>query len=303
MKKLIFSAAVLASAFFAASCQQEMLDPQAEGTTVTYTVEVPDAIATKAIGDVFTLHYEVYRQGDLSNLDADPIYEGTKSFSGGKADVQLEFVKDQEFTVLFWAQQTETDAFKVQAYDITDLREVSLKTLVANDLTAEVFAGNDHVVDCQSDKDGKVVLVRPVAQLNIATTVAGLTLGTSNSATSSTVEVNPQRSKVVVNGLYGTYNVADGTVDAKAERTYTEAVVPGTEFKNTYKLMATNYLGFIPQAGDNVEVKFTIYTEEDGNIEHTVSNVPVKANYQTNILGNLISATADYKVTLEDWVE
>ena len=299
MKKLIFSAAVLASAFFAASCQQEMLDPQAEGTTVTYTVEVPDAIATKATGDGFTLHYEVYRQGDLSNLDADPIYEGTKVFSGGKADVQLEFVKDQEFKVLFWAQQT-TGA---RAYNITDLRKVSLNTLVANDLTAEVFAGNDHVVDCKSDKNGNVVLVRPVAQLNIATTAAGLTLGTSNSATSSTVEVNPQRSKVVVNGLYGTYNVADGTVDAKAERTYTEADVPGSDFKNTYKLMATNYLGFIPQAGDNVEVKFTIYTEKDGNIEHTVSNVPVKANYQTNILGNLISATADYQVTLEDWAD
>ena len=296
MKKLIFSAAVLASAFFAASCQQEMLDPQAEGTTVTYTVEVPDAIATKATGDGFTLHYEVYRQGDLSNLDADPIYEGTKVFSGGKADVQLEFVKDQEFTVLFWAQKGTP-----QAYDITDLREVSLGTLVANDTTAEVFAGNDHVVDCKSDKDGNVVLVRPVAQLNIATTADSFTLGNAGSTTAT---VKPTQSKVVVNGLYGTYNVADGTVDTKASRTYTEYAVPRTPFKEgTYELMATNYLGFIPQAGDNVEVKFTIYTEKDGNIEHTVSNVPVKANYQTNILGNLISATADYQVTLEDWAD
>ena len=300
MKKLIFGAAVLASAFFAASCQQEMLDPQAEGTTVTYTVEVPNAIATKATGDGFTLHYEVYRQDDLSNLDAVPFYEGKKAFENGSADVQLEFVKDQEFTVLFWAQQTETDAFKVQAYDITDLREVSLKTLVANDVTAEVFAGNDHVSDCKSDKNGNVVLVRPVAQLNIATTAESFTLGTTGS---NTATVTPTTSEVVVNGLYETYNVATGTAETKASRTYTEADVPGSDFKNTYKLMATNYLGFIPQAGDNVEVKFTIYTEEDGNIEHTVSNVPVKANYQTNILGNLISATADYQVTLEDWAD
>ena len=301
MKKLIFSAAVLASAFFAASCQQEMLDPQAEGTTVTYTVEVPDAIATKATGDGFTLHYEVYRQGDLSNLDADPIYEGTKVFSGGKADVQLEFVKDQEFKVLFWAQQT-TGA---QAYNITDLRKVSLKTLVANDLTAEVFAGNDHVVDCKSDKNGNVVLVRPVAQLNIATTAESFILGTTGSTVATVV---PYQSEVVVNGLYDTYNVATGTAGTKASRTYAGPTddtqnVPGTDFKNGYKLMATNYLGFIPQAGDNVEVTFTISTKKDGNIEHTVSNVPVKANYQTNILGNLISATADYQVTLEEWAD
>ena len=296
MKKLIFGAAVLASAFFAASCQQEMLDPQAEGTTVTYTVEVPDAIATKATGEGFTLHYEVYRQGDVTNLDADPVYEGTKAFSGGKADVQLEFVKDQEFTVLFWAQKGTP-----RAYDITDLREVSLETLVANDLTAEVFAGNDHVRDCKSDKDGNVVLVRPVAQLNIATTADSFTLGTTGSTEATVV---PTQSKVVVDGLYDTYNVATGTTGTKASRTYTEYAVPGSDFKGTaYKLMATNYLGFIPQAGDNVEVTFTIYTDGDGDIEHTVSNVPVKANYQTNILGNLISATDNYQVTLEDWAD
>ena len=296
MKKLIFGAAILVSAFFAASCQQEMLDPQAEGTTMTYTVEVPDAIATKATGDGFTLHYEVYRQGDVTNLAKDPVYEGTRGFSGGKATVELEFVKDQEFTVLFWAQQGTP-----QAYDITDLREVSLETLVANDTTAEVFAGNDHVSDCKSDKNGNVVLVRPVAQLNIATTAESFTLGTEGSNTATVV---PTTSEVVVNGLYGTYNVATGTAGTKASRTYTEYAVPGSDFKGTaYKLMATNYLGFIPQAGDNVEVKFTIYTEKDGNIEHTVSNVPVKANYQTNILGNLISATADYQVTLEDWAD
>ena len=296
MKKLIFGAAVLASAFFAASCQQEMLDPQAEGTTVTYTVEVPDAIATKATGDGFTLHYEVYRQ-DYMN-ETDPVYEGTREFSAGKATVELEFVKDQEFYVLFWAQQTNG----AQAYNIGDLRNVSLNTLVANDLTAEVFAGNDHVIDCKSDKNGNVVLVRPVAQLNIATTADSFTLGTEGSNTATVV---PTTSEVVVNGLYDTYNVATGTAGTKASRTYTEYAVPGSDFKGTaYKLMATNYLGFIPQAGDNVEVTFTIKTTTEAKpIVHTVSNVPVKANYQTNILGNLISATAGYQVTLEDWAD
>ncbi len=296
MKKLIFGAAVLASAFFAASCQQEMLDPQAEGTTVTYTVEVPDAIATKAIGDGFRLHYEVYRQ-DYMNETA-PVYEGTREFSAGKATVELEFVKDQEFYVLFWAQQING----AQAYNIGDLRNVSLNTLVANDLTAEVFAGNDHVSDCKSDKNGNVVLVRPVAQLNIATTADSFTLGTEGSNTATVV---PTTSEVVVNGLYDTYNVATGTTGTKASRTYTEYAVPGSDFKGTaYKLMATNYLGFIPQAGDNVEVTFTIKTTTEAEpIVHTVSNVPVKANYQTNILGNLISAIDNYQVTLEDWAD
>ena len=196
MKKLIFLASAIAGLFFAASCQQENLEPVQQTEAVTYSVQVPEAIATKASGDGFTLTYEVYRQNDLTILEAEPVYWGTKNFENGSADITLEFVKDQEFTVLFWAQQTAG----AQAYDITDLREVSLNTLVANDLTAEVFAGNDHVVDCKSDKDGNVVLVRPVAQLNIATLTSGLTLGEGTNAHN----VDPGKIRVDVAGLYNT---------------------------------------------------------------------------------------------------
>ena len=109
-------ASALAGLFLAASCQQENLEPVMSGNTVTYTMQVPENIATKAkpTGYGFTLHYEVYRQGDVTKLNADPVYEGTKTFENGSADVELEFVKDQEFTVLFWAQQTNG----AQAYNI-----------------------------------------------------------------------------------------------------------------------------------------------------------------------------------------
>lgn len=293
MKKFIFSLSALAALLLAGSCQRENLEPVEQGGTVTYTVQVPQDIATKTDGDdVFTLHYEVYRK-DAKGVLTTLFYEGTKDFnSNGTVDVPLEFVKDQKFKVLFWAQK---DA--QQAYDIENLISVSLKTLVANDTTAEVFAGSDDVDNCVSAQGGDVVLVRPVAQLNIATTAAGLQLGTER--------VNPTQSMVIVDGLFDTYNVATGTAGTKALRTYAGPTddtpnVPGTDFKNDYKLMATNYLGFIHQDGDNVEVTFTIKTSE-GDITHTVSNVPVKANYKTNIIGNLISATADYNVTLGAW--
>ncbi len=290
MKKILLFVAATAGLLLAGSCQRENLEPVQQGGTVTYTIQVPGDLATKASGDGFTLYYEVYRLNELGDSNAKPVYEGSTAFSNGSADVKLEFVKNQKFTVLFWAQKT-TGA---QAYDIEDLRKVSLKTLVANDASAEVFAGKDEVDNCVSEANGNVELVRPVAQLNIATTAASLTLGST--------PIVPTESKVTIDGLYGEYNVATGAVDTKAERIYAEADVPGDEFKGgAYNLMATNFLGFIPKEGDNVEVKFTIITQNDGQIEHTVSNVPVKPNYQTNILGNLISATADYNVTLGAW--
>ena len=68
MKKLIYCAAALATALFAGSCQQEMLDTTATETTVTYTVALPDA-QTKAIGDglnVDQLIYEVWKTEALT---------------------------------------------------------------------------------------------------------------------------------------------------------------------------------------------------------------------------------------------
>ena len=72
MKKLIYCAAALATALFAGSCQRELLDPAAEGNTVTYTVNMPE-VANKA-GErnllVNKLVYAVYRVTD-SKTDKD----------------------------------------------------------------------------------------------------------------------------------------------------------------------------------------------------------------------------------------
>ena len=67
MKKFILFASVFAGLFTAASCQRENLEPAAANGTVTYTVEVPGAVATKSgvasdgVNNVNELVYEVYR--------------------------------------------------------------------------------------------------------------------------------------------------------------------------------------------------------------------------------------------------
>ena len=299
MKKLLYSAAALALAFFAGSCQQENLGPVQSGSnTVTYTVQVPGAGATKASNGVYegvtVLVYEVYRQEDVEVLDAEPIYEGTETIDAdGKASLTLEFVKDQYFTVLFWAQNPDGGI-----YNTVDLREVSLNNpegLEANADTYAAFAGADLVYDCVSELDGNVILVRPIAQINIATSIEGLAVGTT--------PIDITHSEVVVTGLSAVYNVADGTVSGEHELAYSKASVPGGELDANHTYVAKNYVGFAPMVGDNAEVSFKIYTSE-GEIDHVVSNVPVKPNYRTNIVGNLITANEDYNIELDpSWNE
>ena len=309
MKKIIFSVAVMVSAFFAASCQQEMLETQAGTNTVTYTVDVPSAIATKAIGDQVTavdkVYYEVYRAAEVEDLSKAPVYQGEKPVINNSASFDLEFVKNQEFVVLFWAQNSalvQTDENPTGMYNINDLRKIQLVNPgAANNDAAQVFAGSDRVSNCASAANGNVTLTRPVSQINVYTTAESLSFGD--------VTISLEESSMTVVGLYNTYNVAAGNaVEAAANMVtfaYTSAGIPdATADDAALRYVGMNYVGFAPKAGTTVTVDFAIKTNEVEAIRHSVSNVPVKPNYRTNIFGNLISATTNYNVSLNDeWLE
>ena len=133
MKKLIYCALALAAGLFAASCQQENLEPVAQENTVTYTVEVPEAM-TKAIGDgtnVNSLVYEVWKTDEAGERDLAEgktgirLYQKTINLPEGaprKWIVTLNLVKNQNYTVLFWAQNAEAGA-----YNTSNLTSVTYK--------------------------------------------------------------------------------------------------------------------------------------------------------------------------------
>ena len=294
MKKLIYSALAMAFAFFAASCQQENLEPVAESNTVTYTVKVPGAMSTKALGDETTavnkVYYQVYRAAEVDDLTKTFVYDGTEDVNdAGQASFELDFVKNQNFVVLFWAQKSTLDM-----YNTTDLRKVQLVNPGdSNNAAAQVFAGSNFVTDCVPANGGNVELTRPISQLNIFTTKESLTFGGKT--------IGLVKSTVTVDGLYTTYNVAEGAAvvtPTPAKFIYDADTVPATEDTDPYAYVAMNYVGFAPNASTTVQVDFTITTSE-GDVPHSVSSVPVKPNYRTNIVGNLLTESADYDVTLD----
>ena len=309
MKKLLYSVAAMALAFFAASCQQENLEPAAGNNKVTYTVQVDGAVATKAIGDETTavdkVYYEVYRANADGELVGGLVYEGEETVTGGAASFELEFVKNQNFVVLFWAQDED-----LQMFDIGDLRAVELKNPgLSNNVNAQVFAGKDVVTNCASAVGGNVKLTRPISQLNIVTNEESLKFGTK--------EIEIQKSYVKVTGLYPKYNVYNKEVsEGPTSFTYEMAdVLKNAEGKleklsvngDTYYYVAMNYVGFAPLTdnanGATVDVELDIITSEspEGNpVHHDIPNVPVKQNYRTNIVGNLLTAATDYNVTLSN---
>ena len=301
MKKILLFASALAGLFLAGSCQRENLEPMESANTVTYTVTVPDALATKGIGDnvanVNTLHYEVYRTAAANAVtftDVDRLlYHKTATVTNGTAKIELELVNDQNFTVLFWAQVGETN----EVYDVTDLTNVTLKSSInANQVDYAAFSGVDFIVGTDALADKTIKLTRPVAQINLGTTEASL------EAFDTVVVLDG--SSMTVAGLSNTFNVAKQAASSALTSTtvYAEKVVPTEKLtvnSTDYVYVGMNYAGFAPEVGTPVTVSYDINTTE-GHIQNTIENVPVKPNFRTNIIGNLITSKTAYTVELDE---
>ena len=312
MKKLLFGAVAIATLLITGSCQKENFGA-ANGNTVAYTVQVPGNIATKAIGDnvssVTKLVYAVYRTEAQTANDYSAtetlLYQKNATLENGQATLYLELVNNQNFRVLFWAQDPNAGI-----YDASNLKNVTIDyaNLDANQESYAAFAGSDFIKTGDNLSGRTVYLHRAVAQLNIATTPESMILGEAGANETSSLQttVTLTSSKVTVNGLASTYNVADASVGEILTADFvfsaTNPAVLSEQILDVkgvnYKYISMNYVGFAPAMGTDVEVDYVIETNV-GTIPNSISSVPVKPNYRTNIIGNLITSTSDYTVILD----
>ena len=312
MKKLIYCAAAFATALFAGSCQQELLDTAQSGSTVTFTVEIPE-VATKAeaVGSsasmIDDLVYAVYVTSSgsvddaLKNWDKNTTFLYAKNydvnpFNNGSATISLELLNDQNHIVLLWAQHANT---WVAGKDATALTNISYpETLSVNADAADKYAAFSTVkFIAANDKTNSspIVLTRPFAQINIATLDPNnydVAIGTDGGTV------------ITVNGAGSAFNVASQSPAGTANVTYTWA---GKVSAHPLTVNSQNYDHYLAMgyvfARDAVSLDYTITTTSGhGTITNSILNVPVAKNFRTNIIGNLLTSDVKYNVTLEqEW--
>lgn len=317
MKKVLYCAAALALLLFSGSCQKENLEPVQEGSAVTFIVEAPAGMNTKAIADgtnVDELVYEVWiTNSGLGNLKtgAQKLYQATAEMKleGGvrKVELPLDLVNDQKFTVLFWAQKMGTGVYDTQNLNaVTYMKAADLKdAYAANDERLAAFYGvayvddNKHVTKEGAPTTGVVKLRRPFAQIN---------LGTLNTSTEYDVVI--EESDMIVSQVPTVFNVVNGDVSEPKTIEFLQNAVPsGVDAdllvnNKTYSYAGMNYVF----AGDNVTVEYNIQTklvnkntgdEIEVSVNNRIPSVPVKENFRTNIVGNLITSQTDYEIIID----
>ncbi len=290
MKKYFLSIVALAVMLFATSCQESLVEPQVDGTT-TFSVQVPGQMGTKATpynGNVNKLYVQVYPENVSETLLFQP---EVVEIVDGFFTVSISLIQDQRYDIIFWAQQGES---YVKEGD--DLRVVSMKNHHNSEEGSAFFAYlNDFVPTGTSQA---VTLKRPFAQLNLGTTEASLE---PNSG-----KVFLSQSKVKVSNVATEFNTVTGMGQEPVVYETTLLDVPQSTItvnNVAYKYISMDYLPIVGDDQALVTVAAEIKLTNDQVISHEFTNVPVRENYRTNIVGNLISSTTDFKVEIDDKFE
>lgn len=289
-KKLLKSFAAAAMSVLAIACAKEQVASlDGEICEATFDVAVPGGISTKAIADGTTakeLWYQVFdKDGNVIAGLGKTKHESL--LSDRQTSVSMQLVKDQTYNIVFWAQSEGQTCYK---FDDLSQITVDYAAAKANEESRDAFLAVKNIT-VNGPINETVVMKRPFAQLNI---------GTADAAIAAKAGVVIKTSKVEMKGLPNVLNTIKGTTDGAVNVTFADNAVPSTEVLSVngkeYTYLAMNYI-LAPAEGKEIsDVKATFTAEGKDPVSLSAFSVPFQRNYRTNIIGNILTNSADFNV-------
>ena len=246
---------------------------------VSFTATLPTDTRTRSFGkaeQVNTLVVGIFKKGvadvHTNNGGSWNYYEiDRKSFpiNGTSANVQLTLAQEQTYSFVFWAYDGNQNI-----YDIDDLTAIEMNTL-PNTITftqaeaADAFFATMEDITITGNCSYPVELVRPLAQINVGTTVT------------------PMQAVFKANDVPDTFYPFTNTVSGAAEFTWKFSETTSETFSadgTEYNYLAMGYV-FAPTTATNISAELTL---TNGDTSKTVEfpQVEIEANQRSNIAGN-----------------
>lgn len=327
-KNFIYAALALGAVMGATSCSSEDVPTPADGRGVSFTVNLPAELNTRAYGDglsATTLYYAVYESGktnpdgSFTALTLDDAAEnpalGKKQFVDRTTTVTLDLPLGKEYDIVFFAANEGSPyaidlAHQTFTVDFAKMNEINQSNPSTNYDKNDCFVRGVKNFSITGPSTKTVVLYRPVAQLNI---------GTSDISAALKGNLDYTTTKVEIKNVYNTFNLLAGTVDSdglvmgdvvadKVEENValTEWMInpknqPFPYEPKTYKYLTMQYL-LVPSAKTLYNVTFSL-PNESGYPAYTFNNVPMQRNHRTNIYGRLLTAPADFNVRIDQFFD
>ncbi len=281
MRKLFCFALLSALVLGMVSCEKDDGEPN-----VILSVEAP-LPATKSISDgsgIDILYFQVFNSKG-EPIDSDGYY-GVIDFKGGKASLQMKFVKNFAYKVVFWAQNSSCTAYDMSEFNTKGRIKVNYGG-AANDDNRDAFY-KMHEISVKGRVNESVVLRRPFAQINFLADDFGII---------QAMELDKEMtSTLIVSGdVPNVLNGLDGTVECEEDAEFTVAALPSDpEYVKiggeSYRWVSMNYI----LAPDNSDVLTKVNAKFVNQVAGTtqsinVPNLRYQRNYKTNVIGRFFT--------------
>lgn len=316
MKKNYLFALGAASLLLMSSCQNDSIPASVDTVPVKISVALPELQdATRATGSTeetfgdgttaTKLYYgvfEVYDKDGDGNVERVylPHISGEKTISDKKTDITLQLMHKSTYEIAFWAASEKAPyacTFDGSKAYVT----VDYSNILSNNENNDAFYGSTEINNVALDggqtlihNDGKPVqLVRPFAQLNIATS-------NKDYEDAEKAGFKVTHTQVEVTGICNRLNLWTGEATTDDVRTYHKSDIPASGYTfpivTGQKYLAMNYL-LVPSDKQTAKVTFKYYNE-DREKTRDFDGVPVQRNWRTNIYGDLLTSTMKVNVEI-----
>lgn len=274
MKRYIYILCAVLMGVFASCSQSEIGDEVPQSNQVTLKVTADEGLQTRtnATGvDRFVI--EVYTDASYTTV-ANVFADGTNKASNGTGVFTMVLDRTQAYYCLLWADKSGSSV-----YNITSLKEVTLtgKAVEAWQGTKTIAAGTAATLD--------VSLTRAVSKISL--------METGKLKSGSTLKLNfSQPTK---------FNVADGTTSTPAARSE-ESISITADVDGTTTPVKLNTADIFVLSSVATANLTDLTFQFDSETAFTVSQAPLKANFNTNIKGHYTSAKdgVTFTVTADD---
>lgn len=307
MRKLLLSV-LMGIVVLAAGCGRN-LDPTCgqKEVDVSFDMDATQSV-TKAYGDgmtVNTVHVYAYlvdpATGSLAYIDPTSHGENcpsqTLGMTGGKASCSTRLVMGQKYVIVFWADYQSDGYDSPYTYD-KETHTISVEdhnkqdyAVPANDEHRDAFYAVE-TIEVSGAIGGRTVhLKRPFAQVNIGVTDQVMSKAASKEIAFKNLSVafTNVASKIdLVTGKVDRFISGDDHAD---HVTFRASFLPDKKFIIVggvkYNLISMNYV-LVDQNEEGTVARNISLLSDGGKFQRQFSNVILRANHKTNIVGDII---------------
>jgi hypothetical protein len=266
-----------------AAVAQQLSRAVADGTNVneiTYAVYAGD-YASDEIGDPLSV---------FTTADGAAAAQMTDEMNGLSYSLQVQLAKGKTYTIVFWADK-QTDGTSPYTFSAADKTvTVSYDDALANDTSRDAFFGVTTLTAGEVAQT-PVTLTRQLALVNLATNDS---TAYANSGFAYT------KSALTVDHVANTFNFLSKNGKFTGDVKATFALNDLTADK--FHISGYSYLGyaFVLPGESTVDVSYSIAATDDTEATeiNTITAVPVKANYRTNVYGALLTTKYNVSTTI-----